>query len=80
MRTVFIGHDPRQPLSYNVMKYSVERHASRPISTVGLILDQLPMMYVVHQDSFSAIRDKWGNVRVDNIGSPDFDHIYLKQQ
>jgi hypothetical protein len=42
-RQVFIGHDPRQPLSYNVMRYSIERHASRPIPITGLMLNQLPI-------------------------------------
>src|SRR5512139_3916563 len=42
-KQVWIGHDPRQPLSYNVMRYSVERHASKPISVNGLMLKQLPM-------------------------------------
>lgn len=42
-RMVFIGHDPRQPLSYNVMRYSIERHATRPVPITGLILDQLPI-------------------------------------
>jgi hypothetical protein len=42
-RQVFIGYDPRQPLSYNVMRHSIERHASRPIAITALILDQLPI-------------------------------------
>lgn len=42
-KQVWIGHDPRQPLSYNVMRYSVERHASKPISVRGLMLKQLPI-------------------------------------
>ena len=44
-----------------------------------LILDQLPLMYMVYPDSFSAYRDKWGNIRVDNLQSPDLRYVYLKQ-
>jgi hypothetical protein len=45
-RAVYIGHDSRQPLAYNVMRYSIERHASRPISVNGLHLHQLPISRV----------------------------------
>jgi hypothetical protein len=40
---VYIGHDSRQPLSYNCMRYSVESNASSPISVNGLFLHQLPI-------------------------------------
>lgn len=42
-RAVYIGHDHRQPLAYNVMRYSVESRASKPISVNGLFLNQLPI-------------------------------------
>jgi len=43
MRQVWIGHDHRQPLSTNVMRYSIERHASKPILIGSLIIDQMPI-------------------------------------
>lgn len=43
MRRVFIGYDPRQPLSYNVMRHSVESNASKPIAVIRLQLNQLPI-------------------------------------
>ena len=45
-----------------------------------LILDQLPLMYTVYPDTFSAYRNRWANIRVDNLGSPDLNYVYLKQQ
>jgi len=42
------------------------------------ILDNVPVFPLVHRDGFLAVKNKWGNVRVDQIGSPDFDYLYLK--
>lgn len=38
---VFIGVDPRDVVSYNVLRWSIERRASRPVSVTPLILPQL---------------------------------------
>lgn len=43
---VFIGHDHRQPLAYNVMRYSIESRASKPIQVSGLFLNQMPISRV----------------------------------
>lgn len=43
------------------------------------ILDNVPMFYPIHRDNFLAIRNKWGNVRVDQVDSPDMDYLYLKE-
>jgi peptide/nickel transport system substrate-binding protein len=43
-----------------------------------IILDELPVMYMVYPDSFSAYRNKWGNIRVDTLQAPDSNFIYLK--
>lgn len=43
MFRIFIGYDPRQPLSYNVMRHSIERHASSTPLVSPLILKQLPI-------------------------------------
>jgi peptide/nickel transport system substrate-binding protein len=45
-----------------------------------IILDQVPLMYMVYADSFAAYRDKWANVRVDALSAPDPNYIYLKAQ
>ncbi|NNM68201.1 MAG: hypothetical protein HKM06_09345 [Spirochaetales bacterium] len=43
-----------------------------------LILDEMPVMYTVYPDEFSAYRNKWGNLRVDNVGAPDLNYVYLE--
>lgn len=43
VNTVFIGFDPRQPLAYNVLQYSIHEHASKPVNVVPLMLRQLPI-------------------------------------
>jgi len=42
------------------------------------LLDNVPVFPLIHRDGFMAVRNKWGNVRVDQTGSPDFDYVYLK--
>lgn len=40
---IFIGYDPRQALSYNVLQYSISKHSSQPVAITPLIIDQLPI-------------------------------------
>ena len=40
---IFIGVDPRDSVSYNVLRWSIERRASKPVSVIPLILPQLPI-------------------------------------
>lgn len=40
---VFIGVDPRDPVSYNVLRWSIERRATRLPQVMPLILPQLPL-------------------------------------
>jgi peptide/nickel transport system substrate-binding protein len=45
-----------------------------------ILLDQVPIMYIVYPLSFSAYLNKWGNIRSDTLGAPDFNYVYLKAQ
>ena len=38
---IFIGVDPRSPVAYNVLQWSIIRRASKPVSIVPLVLPQL---------------------------------------
>ena len=40
---VFIGVDPRQPVAFNVLQWSIARRASKPVSIVPLVRPQLPV-------------------------------------
>lgn len=43
MLRIFIGTDPRQPIAYSALSYSIARHASVPVSITPLVLSQLPI-------------------------------------
>jgi peptide/nickel transport system substrate-binding protein len=43
-----------------------------------ILLDELPVMYLVYADLFAAYRDKWANLRVDTLQSPDMNYLYLR--
>lgn len=40
---IFIGVDPRSPVSYNVLQWSIIRRASKPAQIIPLVLPQLPI-------------------------------------
>jgi hypothetical protein len=41
MIPVFIGFDERETVAFNVLAYSIHRHASQPVSTAPVMLSQL---------------------------------------
>lgn len=43
MLKIFIGFDHRQPISYNVLQYSLFMHSSKPLAITPLVLPQLPI-------------------------------------
>ena len=45
-----------------------------------ILLDEVPVMYLVYTVSFAAYRDRWANIRSDTLGAPDFNYVYLKAQ
>ncbi len=40
---IFIGYDPRQPVSYNVLQHSIITRASKVVSIQPLVLETLPI-------------------------------------
>lgn len=40
---IFIGYDPRQPVAYNVLQYSILANASVPVAITPLVLRTLPL-------------------------------------
>jgi hypothetical protein len=46
MLRVFIGYDPRQPISYNVLQQSIFTRSSKPVSITPLVIEQLPITRV----------------------------------
>lgn len=43
-----------------------------------IILDQVPLMYMVYEVGFSAYRDGWDNIRADTLSAPDLNYVSLK--
>jgi lipopolysaccharide biosynthesis glycosyltransferase len=43
MLRVFIGYDPRQPVAYSVLQFSLMRRSSRPVAITPLVIEQLPI-------------------------------------
>lgn len=43
MLRVFIGYDARQPISYNVLQFSILRRASIPVCITPLVIETLPL-------------------------------------
>ena len=43
MLRVFIGTDPRQPIAWNVLSNSINRHSSKPVAITPLSLKTLPI-------------------------------------
>jgi hypothetical protein len=43
MLRVFIGYDPRQPVAYNVLQFSLMRRSTRPVAVTPLVIQQLPI-------------------------------------
>ena len=41
MIRVFIGYDPREAVAFNVLSYSIQKHASEPVAISPLMLAQL---------------------------------------
>src|SRR5258706_15815096 len=40
---VFAGYDSRQPLAFNVLQHSIQRHTQRRVTVEPLMLDRLPI-------------------------------------
>ncbi len=40
---IFLGYDPRQPISLNVLQSSIYRQSSKPVAIIPLVLSTLPI-------------------------------------
>ncbi|MDC7225458.1 MAG: ABC transporter substrate-binding protein [Spirochaetales bacterium] len=67
---------------YNEGSFTVDRAKAEVIwdEYQGIILEQLPVLYLVHPLSFTAVRDKWGNVYYDTLGGLDTNYLFLKEE
>ena len=44
MNTVYIGYDPKEDMAYQVLKFSLERIASKPVRVVPIKRDVVKRM------------------------------------
>ncbi|OQY31735.1 MAG: ABC transporter substrate-binding protein [Spirochaetaceae bacterium 4572_59] len=65
---------------HNEASYTPEKEIARPLwdEYQRIILEELPVIHLVHSNAFFAIRDKWQNVYYDTLGGLDSDRLYLK--
>ncbi len=66
---------------YNEGKFTVDRELRQEIydEYQRIILEQLPVMYIVHSLSFLAVRDQWQNVFYDTLGGAETERFFLAQ-
>ena len=64
---------------YNEGRFTVDQAQAKEIydEYQQLLLDQVPLMYLVHPLSFVAVRNRWGNVFYDTLGGLKDTYLYL---
>lgn len=48
--SVYIGYDPREPIAYEVLKYSIEKHASKPVTIYPVKRCELERQGLIHRE------------------------------
>ena len=73
--------EARMDYLYNEATYTPDREKARPYwdEYQQIVLDQLPLIYLVQSNSFLAVRDKWENVYYDTLGGLKSQYLYLKE-
>ena len=73
----FRSHSPR--IADNEGRFTIDKEKAKAIydEYQQLLLDQVPMTYIVYPLSFLAVRDKWANVFYDTLGGLDSNYLYL---
>lgn len=65
---------------YNEIRFTIDDERGRELygEFQRIILEELPLFYIVHPYSFLGIRDKWRNVYYDTLGGADSRYFYLE--
>jgi peptide/nickel transport system substrate-binding protein len=65
---------------YNAGRFELDRTKRKEIydEYQKLILEQCPLLYIIHSMSFLAARNKWGNVYYDTLNSLELKYVYLQ--
>jgi peptide/nickel transport system substrate-binding protein len=67
---------------YNEGRFTVDEQKAKEIydEYQRILLDQVPLMYIVHPLSFLAVRDRWDNVYYDTLNGLDSTYVFLKDR
>lgn len=67
---------------YNEGRFTVDEEKAKEIydEYQRILLDQVPLMYIVHPLSFLAVRDRWDNVYYDTLNGLDSTYVFLKER
>jgi peptide/nickel transport system substrate-binding protein len=65
---------------YNDGRFMLDREKAGQIYAryQRLLLEQLPVIYIVYPLSFLAVRNRWGNVFYDTLNELDMRYVYLE--
>lgn len=65
---------------YNEGRFTLDEEKAKAIydEYQRILLDQVPLMYIVHPLSFLAVRNKWDNVYYDTLNELDMRYVFLK--
>ncbi len=65
---------------YNEGRFTLDRDRQKKIydEYQRLLLEQLPVIYIVHPLQFAAVRNKWDNVFYDTLNGLDSTYVFLK--
>ena len=65
---------------YNEGRFTLDEDRAREIydEYQQILLEQLPVIYIVHPWSFLAVRDRWRNVYFDTLGGLKSEYLFLE--
>ena len=65
---------------YNEGRFTIDQPRAKEIydEYQRLLLEQLPVIYIVHPLSFAAVRNRWDNVFYDTLSGLDTKYLFLK--
>ncbi|WP_246157068.1 ABC transporter substrate-binding protein [Oceanispirochaeta crateris] len=66
---------------YNEGSYTPDEEEAKVIwnEFQSILLEELPLFYLVHSEAFLALRDKWDNAYFDTLGGLDTNRLFLKE-
>ncbi len=72
--------EARLDFLYNEGRFSLDRDKQKKVydEYQRLLLEQLPVIYIVHPLQFAAVRNRWDNVFFDTLNGLDTTYVFLR--